>query len=214
MRQRFDEQLEILNRDMIRMGTLCETAIRTSVESLFEHDLRKAETLPELESQAGQLRSGIENNCLMLLLQQQPVARDLRVVSAALKMVTDMDRISVQSADIAEIVTMDTLHGAPGELPIRSMAESVIRMVTESIDAFVKNDAVLAAEVVKYDDVVDDEFDQMRRSLTDMLKKEETDGNAVLDLLMIAKYLERIGDHAVNIAQWVLFSITGEHEGV
>lgn len=214
MRQRFDEQLEILNENMIRMGMLCETAIRTASEALLEHDLKKTQTLPDLEMQAGEMRSDIENICLRLLLQQQPVARDLRRISSALKMVTDMDRITVQSADIADIITLDTIHEIPAALPIQSMAENVIRMVTKSIDAFVKNDAALARYVIDYDDVVDNEFDEVRNLLTEMLRNPEKDGSSVPDLLLIAKYLERIGDHAVNIAKWVLFSITGKHEGV
>lgn len=214
MRLKFDEQLETLNQQMIRMGMLCETAIRTAAESLTAHDMKKAADLPDLEAQINQMRSSIENICLRLLLQQQPVAKDLRTVSSALKMVTDMDRIGVQSADIAEIVTMDTIHDIDERLPIKTMSENVIRMVTESIDAFIKKDEELARSVVYYDDIVDDEFDQMRSLLIEALKTPGADGGSVLDLLMIAKYLERIGDHAVNIAEWVLFSITGKHEDV
>lgn len=214
MRPLFDEQLETLNEDMTRMGMFCETSIRTASDALIRHDLKEAAQLSEYESQAGQMRSSIENTCLQLLLQQQPVARDLRRISAALKMVTDMNRIVVQSEDIAEIVTMNTITVLPERLPVKSMSEHVIGMVSRSIDAFVRNDISLAQSVIDDDDIVDGEFDETRVILTQMLQLPDTDGNAVLDLLMVAKYLERIGDHAVNIGRWVLFSITGRHEGV
>ena len=146
---------------------------------------------------------------MKLLLQQQPVARDLRTISSALKMVTDMERVGHQAADIAEIITMANISASDDTLHISDMARSTIKMVTESIDAFVKKDINIAIAVIKYDDVVDNYFDQVKKTLIELFSKPETDGEYALDLLMIAKYFERIGDHAVNIAEWVLFSITG-----
>ena len=148
--------------------------------------------------------------CLKLLLQQQPVARDLRQVSAALKMITDMERIGDQAEDIAEIVCS---VGRPIENDglLREMAQAAIKMVTESVDAFVKHDIILAKKVVRDDDIVDHYFDEIRRTLIQKLSHDPDDGEAAVDLLIIAKYFERIGDHAVNIAQWVIFSITGVH---
>ena len=150
--------------------------------------------------------------CLKLLLQQ-PVARDLRVVSSALKMVTDMERIGHQSADIAEIVTMANISAGHDTLSIHDMADATIKMVTDSIDAFARKDVEIARAVIDYDDVVDGYFDKIKASLIRQFSQPETDGEYAMDLLMIAKYFERIGDHAVNIAQWVLFSITGSREG-
>jgi len=214
MRSKFDEQLEVLNQELIRMGMMCENAIRKSACSLLEHDLLTAATLPDLVEQINQKDREIENFCLRLLLQQQPVARDLRAVSSALKMVTDMDRIGVQSADIAEIVTMDSVKEVDESLPVREMATSVIRMVSESIDAFVKKDVEAARAVIEFDNVVDGYFDSVKKQLIISLKQPGENGEMILDLLMISKYLERIGDQAVNIASWVIFSITGQREGV
>lgn len=212
MRSRFDEQLDDLNKEMIRMGMVSETAIRTTVKALFDHDLAKAETLQELLDQANDKNREIERICLRLLLQQQPVARDLRTISAALKMVTDMDRIGVQSADIADIVRLGSIQEVPEDLTMKEMAESVIKMVSDSIDAFVNKNIEKARYVVEYDDVVDRCFVEIKQKLIATIKKPDIDGEEVLDLLMVAKYFERIGDHAVNIAQWVIFSITGVHE--
>jgi phosphate transport system protein len=155
----------------------------------------------------------IESICLKLLLQQQPVAKDLRVISTALKMITDMERIGDQAEDIAEIITF--LDGRTGEEchDIRLMAEATIKMVTDSIDAYVKQDLELAKSVSDHDDVVDDAFDRVKQTLIKMISENTADGEYALDLLMIAKYFERIGDHAVNIAEWVEFSVTGVHKG-
>ena len=160
-----------------------------------------------------QMEREIESVCLKLLLQQQPVAKDLRVISAALKMITDMERIGDQAEDIAEIIPF--LNGRTGEEchDIRLMAEATIKMVTESVDAYVKQDLEFAKSVSDYDDVVDDAFDRVKQSLIKMISENTADGEYALDLLMIAKYFERIGDHAVNIAEWVEFSVTGVHKG-
>lgn len=212
MRSRFDMQLEQLKLEMTSMGMLCENAIAKASHALLNCDVKAAGELPELLNQVTQKERDIEAICLRLLLQQQPVARDLRTVSAALKMVTDAQRIGTQSGDIAEIVAMGYIHEIPEGLPIREMANAVIHMVTDSIDSFVKQDGKLSRNVIEYDDVVDDYFNTIKHSLVQRLKTQEGSSEAMVDLLMIAKYFERIGDHAVNIAKWVLFSLTGSLE--
>lgn len=211
MRSRFDEQLELLNKEMISMGALCEEAIALSAKALDTGDVATAGMVPELSVQINQKEREIEALCMKLLLQQQPVAKDLRLVSSALKMITDMERIGVQSADIAEIITMANISASDDTLQIHDMATAAIKMVNDSIDAFVKKNTKIAREVIAYDDVVDGYFDTVKNTLIQRFSKPETDGEYALDLLMIAKYFERIGDHAVNIAEWVLFSITGSH---
>ena len=209
MRSRFDEQLDLLNKEMITMGALCENAIAMSAKAVAEGDLALTESIPALAEQIGQKEREIESLCLKLLLQQQPVAKDLRIISSALKMVTDMERIGHQSADIAEIVRMANLKVGGDTEEVRNMALAVIKMVSESIDAFVKKDDAMAQAVIAYDDVVDDCFDRVKNLLIDRFSQPEADGEQTIDLLMVAKYFERIGDHAVNIAKWVEFSITG-----
>lgn len=213
MRLKFDEQLDSLNKELITMGAYCEKAIAMSAKALTEGDPELAKAVPELAIRIDHKEREVENMCLKLLLQQQPVAKDLRVVSSALKMVTDMARIGVQSADIAEIITMANIHAAEDTQIIHDMSVAVIRMVTDSIDAFVKKDVQLARSVIDYDDVVDAFFDKVKKILIALFSMPEADGEYAIDLLMIAKYFERIGDHAVNIAKWVLFSITGNKEG-
>ena len=213
MRSKFDDQLALLNRELIQMGALCENAIALSAKALLEGNAVLAKDVPELSQQIDRKERDIERLCLTLLLQQQPVAGDLRVVSSALKMVTDMERIGDQAADIAEIVTMANITSASDTLNIHDMAVAAIRMVTDSIDAFVKKDAAIANAVIAYDDVVDRGFDRVKQTLIRLLSSPETNAEYALDLLMIAKYFERIGDHAVNIARWVLFSLTGSREG-
>lgn len=213
MRSKFDEQLELLHRELITMGAMCENAIAMSAKSLTEGDLPLAEKVPEITSEIDRKEREIEAMCMRLLLQQQPVAADLRVISSALKMVTDMERIGDNSGDIAEIITMANISASSDTLNIKAMAAAVIKMVTDSIDAFVKRDIALAKQVVDYDDVVDGHFNEVKKLLIELLGKSVTNGEYALDLLMIAKYFERIGDHAVNIAQWVLFSITGKKSG-
>ena len=213
MRNRFDEQLELLNTEMIRMGAMCEEAIAIASTALVEGDTKTAAKIIPLDKEIDQKERDIENLCVKLLLQQQPVARDLRQISAALKMITDMERIGDQAEDIAEIVT--TLEGrtVPEHSHIREMAKAAMKMVTDSVDAYVKHDIDLAEQVIVYDDVVDEYFDYVKSGLIEMIAKNPTDGEYALDLLMIAKYFERIGDHATNIAEWVLYSITGLHKG-
>ena len=213
MRSRFDEQLMLLNKKMIEMGAECENIISLAVNALLEGDVSGAKRAKEQGHSIDQLEREIESVCLKLLLQQQPVAKDLRVISAALKMITDMETIGDQAEDIAEIIGF--LNGRTGREchDIRLMAEATIKMVTDSIDAYVKQDLQLAKSVSDYDDVVDDAFDRVKQTLIRMITENTADGEYALDLLMIAKYFERIGDHAVNIAEWVEFSVTGVHKG-
>ena len=211
MRSRFDEQLAILNRELIEMGALCEEAIALAAKALTDKDKTMAAKVAAMDAEIDQKKRNIESMCLKLLLQQQPVARDLRQISAALKMITDMERIGDQAEDISEIViTLDGRYAENSAL-LKGMAESTIQMVTESVDAYVKRDTALAQQVIKMDDIVDDYFDQVKAELISKIAGEPADGEYALDLLMIAKYLERIGDHAVNIAEWVIFSVTGKH---
>lgn len=212
MRNRFDEQLAQLKKELIEMGALCEEVIAKASEALTRGDVALAAKVAPLDAQIDRKERDIESLCLRLLLQQQPVARDLRKISAALKMITDMERIGDQAEDIAEIVTF--LKGRTGQNDdlLREMARSTIKMVTESVDAFVKHDIMLAEKVVAYDDVVDNYFEQVKDELIARIAENPDDGEYALDLLMIAKYFERIGDHAVNIAEWVIFSVTGVHK--
>ncbi len=211
MRSRFDQQLATLHKELTQMGAMCEEIIAYASKALTTGEKSWQEKIDRLNEEIDQMERTIEALCLKLLLQQQPVARDLRQVSAALKMVTDMERIGTQAADIGEIVAF--LNKIPGEdcRHIRTMAEATIQMVTESIDAFVKQDMTIAAKAVQHDDVVDDCFLQVKSSLIQMIAAQPDEGEYALDLLMIAKYFERIGDHAVNIAEWVAFSVTGRH---
>ena len=212
MRKTFDEQLMQLNREMISMGALCENVIAMAAKSLLEGDMELAKKVPVTDAEIDQKEREIESMCLKLLLQQQPVARDLRIISSALKMITDMERIGDQSADIAEIVTMANITASDDTLHIGNMARAAIKMVTGAVDAFVSRDIKAAVEVIKYDDVVDDLFNKLKHELITIFGTSPEKGEYALDLLMIAKYLERIGDHATNIAEWVVFSITGRHE--
>lgn len=213
MRNRFDEQLLMLNKKMIEMGAQCEELIALVAKTLLNGDSKGAKFAKEKGHEIDQMEREIEAICLKLLLQQQPVARDLRVISAALKMITDMERIGDQAEDIAEIIPF--LNGRTGaELAdFKPMAEATCKMVTDSIDAYVKQDLTLARAVMEHDDIVDDAFGRVKDTLIKMISENTADGECAVDLLMIAKYFERIGDHAVNIAEWVEFSVTGTHKG-
>ncbi len=212
MRTLFDEQLNLLHTSMVSMGTLCEDAIAMAAKALEEKDTALAEKVPALAGQIDRKEREIESLCMRLLLTQQPVASDLRVISAALKMVTDLERIGNQSADIAEIVqTRASLMSVRSDT-VHDMALAVIKMVNDSIDAFLRADVEEAGAVIRYDDVVDRCFDTVKSELIDRLKSDASCREDVVDILMIAKYLERIGDHAVNVAKWALFSLTGEWE--
>ena len=212
MRSRFDEQLSQLNREMIEMGALCEEVIALASQALTEGNAALAKKVAPLDGEIDQKERDIEAMCLKLLLQQQPVARDLRQISAALKMITDMERIGDQAEDIAEIVGFLNGRSAENSSLLREMARSAIEMVTGSVDAFVKQDTALAEKVIAQDDVVDSYFEQVKEALIRKIADMPEDGAYALDLLMIAKYFERIGDHAVNLAQWVIFAVTGQHK--
>lgn len=212
MRSKFDKQLELLHKELITMGAMCENAIALSAKAAAEGDPLLCGPVPALSEKIDQKEREIEAMCLKLLLQQQPVATDLRDISSALKIITDMERIGHQSADIAEIVGMARIKATQDSQDVHAMAVAVIKMVTDSIDSFVKKDVGLAQAVIDYDDVADGLFDMIKQRLAAQLGSTESDGEHAVDLLMIAKYLERIGDHAVNIAKWVLFSITGTRE--
>ena len=213
MRSRFDMQLEELCSQLIQMGAMTERAIASAVTALVDGDREMARKAIALEEDANEKELLIEQLCLKLLMQQQPVAKDLRLISAVLKMITDMERISDQAADISEITLSMQVPGMQYLPKIKDMAKATIKMVTDSIDAFVKSDLDLAQAVVAYDDVVDDYFLELRGELIRLIREEPQSGETVVDLLMAVKYLERIGDHATNIAEWVIFSITGVHQG-
>ena len=211
MRNRFDRQLEELHVELIEMGSMCEDVIRKTSKLLQSGDAKVAKEIRKEDSNIDEQERLGESLCLKLLLQQQPVAKDLRKVSAALKMITDMERIGDQASDIAEIIETTDFSVPTNDVKLAKMAETTIAMVTESIDAYVKQDLELVREVIARDDEVDDLFLEVRQEIADDMV-EAGDPMSSLDLLMIAKYFERIGDHATNIAEWVEFSITGTHK--
>ena len=212
MRVRFDEQLEQLNVMLIEMGALCEEAITYAVKALNENSSKMREKTHETENLINEKEQDIESLCLKLLLQQQPVAKDLRVISSALKMISDMERIGDQAYDISEISkTITAEEREVCEDHINEMTAVSIEMVKTSIDSFVRKDTSLANSVILKDDRVDELFREVRNDLLNAVAEDKAWGEHFIDSLMIAKYLERISDHAVNIAEWVIFSITGEH---
>jgi len=199
---------------LVDMGTLVEKAITRAMQAILEHDKKMAKKAIAADHDIDSLEKEIEALCLRLLLRQQPVARDLRLISAALKMITDMERIGDQAADISEIAKFLIGNQYIVNLEnIPKMAEATTKMVTESIDAFVKRYLELARSVIEYDDVVDDLFDIVKKDVIDLIQQDHANGEQAIDFIMIAKYFERIGDHATNIAEWVVFSITGRHVG-
>lgn len=212
MRSRFDTQLEQLNTELIRMGTLIEASISSAVKALINQNKEQAKKAILADQEVDQKEKDIESLCLKLLLQQQPVAGDLRLISAALKMITDMERIGDQAADISEIAIYladDPYIKKLETIPM--MAQETIKMVSDSIDAFVNRDLDLVESVISADDIVDDLFVTVKNDLIRLIHENPDTGSQAMDLLMIAKYFERIGDHATNIAEWVKFSITGKH---
>ena len=212
MRLKFDQQLEELNRELIKMGALCERAIRLAVDQLMKAEAQKAKEVNQIEMEINHKEREIEALCMKLILQQQPVASDLRQMSSALKMISDMERIGDQAQDIAGMSKFVQVQEIAHTVHVGEMAEATIKMVTESIDSFVKKNIETARDVVKYDDVVDNLFLQVKEELTGKVIDDSKNAEYYLDLIMIAKYFERIGDHAENIAQWVEYSITGEHD--
>ena len=216
VRSRFDAQLEQLNVELIKMGALCEEAITASVSALMKYDRTVVQMVFEKDNEIDHMERDIETFCMRLLLQQQPVARDLRQISAALKMITDMERIGDQAADIAEIIPFFLSHNTFDCTLVCRMAQQASSMVTQSVDAFVRRDVDLARSIAKQDDLVDEDFSNVKQALISAIAREPGQGEVALDLLMIAKYFERIGDHAVNLSEWVEFSVTGvhKHDGV
>lgn len=213
MRNRFDKQLEQLNNELIEMGSLIERAIEIAVSGLVMQDATKAEDAIAFDEEIDHQEREIESLCMKLLLQQQPVARDLRLISSALKMITDMERIGDHAADISEMTVLmaDTPY-ITNPVHIQGMAKETTDMVIKSINAFVNKDIDLARAVIDQDDVVDDLFMQVKQELIRLMKENSDNGEQAADMLMVAKYFERIGDHATNIAEWVIYSITGQHE--
>lgn len=214
MRITFEEQLRLLNQELLEMGALIEHAIQSASEALIKQDVESANSAITFDREVDQKERDIESLCLKLLLQQQPVAKDLRLISAALKMITDMERIGDQASDISGIVIY--LAGKPYIKPLEhlpQMADAAIEMVSGSIDAFINKDLNLARTIIAMDDIIDDLFDTIKGELIDLIRHDPDNGEQAIDLLMIAKYFERIGDHAQNIAEWAEFSITGVHKG-
>ncbi len=209
---RFEKQLNTLNQQMVQMGSMVEQSIEMAVSALVTKDSEKAHNVIEYAADVSNQERQIEGMCMKLLLCQQPVASDLRMISSALKMITDMERIAVQSAEISELtIRMEETPYIKKLEHVQQMAKETILMVVKSIDAFVDKDLELAQEVISMDDVVDDLFIKIKQELIGLINQDASNGEQATDLLMIGKYFERIGDHAVNIAQWVTFSITGEH---
>lgn len=213
MRNKFDMQLQHLNEQLIHMGELCEVAINRATTALQKGDIEQAREVREADEEIDQMEKDIERLCLKLLLQQQPVARDLRQISAALKMITDMERIGDQASDIAEIIISEG-RVEPTEIPrIGQMSETAAKMVRDSVTAYVEKDLELSRNVMEADDEVDKMFEENKQELVEFIAQNKgNQGVKVIDLIMVAKYLERIADHATNIAEWVEFSITGIHK--
>lgn len=209
MRERFERQLMQLNTELISMGALCEESIACAVKYLLENDKNMKENALEIEKQIDRKERDIETMCIRILLQQQPVATDLRTVSSALKMISDMERIGDQAYDISEIGEYVVNAGIPNEVHIADMADTATNMVTMSVESFVRKDINLAQSAIALDDKVDELFLTVKSELTEAVRQGENNGEMLIDLLMIAKYFERIGDHAVNIAEWVIYAVTG-----
>ena len=213
MRNKFDMQLERLNSQLTHMGEMCEIAITRAKKALEDGKVDEAKAVQEADEEIDQLEKDIERLCLKLLLQQQPVARDLRQISAALKMITDMERIGDQASDIAEIIISEKKAEAADIPVIVKMSEAAAKMVRDSVNAYVEKDLELSRAVIEYDDIVDEMFEENKKQLIDYISKNGGEGGReAIDLIMVAKYLERIADHATNIAEWVEFSITGIHK--
>ena len=212
MRDFFQEQLNELNRELTLMGAACEEIIAFASESLTGWDAELVRNVKTVGAQIDESERTIETICMKLLLRQQPVARDLRQISAAMKMITDMERIGDQAEDIVDLVPHMTVHADEKFPKIREMAKAAQQMVTEAVDAYVKQDLEMARKVMAHDDIVDDYFNRVKKGIIAIIASEPAEGEYALDLLMIAKYFERIGDHCTNIAEWVEFSVTGEHK--
>ena len=213
MRIHFDEQLDQLNKEIINMGSLIEQAIGMAVEALIKQDVDKAKKAMEFDEEVDHQEKVIETLCLKLLLQQQPVAKDLRIISAALKMITDMERIGDHASDISDLaIQLSGLPHIEQLTHIEQMAKETMVMLIQGLEAYVERNYEKAEEVIAHDDIIDDLCAKVKQELIDIIQKNSDCAGQAADLLMVAKYFERIGDHATNIAEWVIFSITGKHE--
>lgn len=207
----FDDELSLLNTELIKMGALCERAVRSALNVYFLNKKDDAATADKLEKEIDSKERDIEDLCMKLILRQQPVAGDLRLISSAIKMISDMERIGDQAQDIADIAVNINSEEVSSHIHIKNMSETALRMVSKSVDAFVKKDVAIAEEVIKTDDIVDEGFDKIKEELIAAVREDNKKSEEYIDILMIAKYIERIGDHAVNIAEWVEYSVTGTH---
>lgn len=212
MRDLFQEQLNELNRELVKMGADCEEIIALASDALTGWNEALAKNVSAIGARIDEGYRTVENICLKLLLRQQPVARDLRTISAAMKMITDMERIGDQAEDIVDLIPKMETRADEKYPKIREMAKAAQAMVTEAVDAYVRQDLQLAHAVMKHDDIVDDYFSRVKADIIGIIAQNPTEGEYALDLLMIAKYFERIGDHCTNVAEWVEFSITGIHQ--
>lgn len=210
MRDVYNEQLRMLHQNMTEMGAQCESAVSLAVQAVTLGSEELAARVFEVDAGIDKMERDIESLCLKLLLKQQPVASDLRDISSALKMISDLERIGDQASDIADLYRYTSGAEDKTSADLREMAQESVKMVNESIDAFVRRDLVMAREVIAYDDVVDRWFERIKTDLIAAISADNTKGEYYLDLLMVAKYLERIGDHATNIAEWVEYSILGK----
>ena len=208
MRSKFDEQLHLLNQEMMQMGSMIEDSIQKAINALIDQNVELAKKIMDNDTQIDHEQKKIENLCFNLLMQQQPVAKDLRVISAAMKMVTDMERIGDHAADISEMtIRMSKTKYIPNLEHINRMASETVQMLIRSIEAYVEKDMKKAVDVIASDDVVDDLFDKNKAELIEQIQREPQSAESAADMLMVAKYFERIGDHATNIAEWVIFAL-------
>ena len=212
MRNQFDKMLNTLNGELIQMGHMVEQAIEVAIEALVHGDVEKAKKNMAFDEEIDEQEKTIETLCMKLLMKQQPVARDLRLISAAMKMITDMERIGDHAADISEMsITLAQEKEIPMMDQIKLMSKETMEMVVKSIEAFVSKDIDMAKAVIARDDVVDELYVEVKSSIIDMIRDNHANAEAIADLIIVAKYFERIGDHATNIAEWVIFSINGDH---
>lgn len=208
MRSKFDEQLHLLNQEMMQMGSMIEDSIQKAINALIDQNVELAKKIMDNDTQIDHEQKKIENLCFNLLMQQQPVAKDLRVISAAMKMVTDMERIGDHAADISEMtILMSKTPYVPNLEHINRMASETVQMLIRSIEAYVEKDMKKAVDVIASDDIVDDLFDKNKAELIEQIQREPQSAESAADMLMVAKYFERIGDHATNIAEWVIFAL-------
>lgn len=211
MRRELDKQLDKLNEELIKMGALCERAIEGTTAALFSGNEEYVKMSHEGEAEIDKCERDIENLCMGLFLKQQPVASDLRNISSALKMISDMERIGDQCADISDMIRFTKGNDIQSYQHLNQMSEAAKKMVSDAVDSYVRKDLRLAKEVMVHDDLVDSLFDEVKQDLINRIAKEPENGEFLIDVIMIAKYFERIADHATNIAEWVEYSITGEH---